>query len=209
MTTYTDGIGQLRCNGCLALAEHCHCPPSHPKGWRPMFAPNTPMVLSNVEFTTEVVDEETRRIVVCTFNVVPFTAELAEDLHVRSVLFDATTGQPKEAIEAVVLSVDAPLQLMTFAMAPDQTDLRIQMPDAQIESKLRVKIKHDRDPLMVEAALKVSFHYPSATDLLYIANGVNDTHYMTFEPMQGDLLDATVHDGGDGVELRPGVFAEH
>ena len=170
-----------------------------------MFTPNTPMVLSNVEFTTEVVDEETRRIVVCTFNLAPFTPQHAEDLHVRSVLFDATTGQPKEAIETIVLAVDAPLQLMTFAMAPDQTDRRIQMPNAQIESKLRAKIKHDRDPLMVEASLKVSFHYPSASELLYIANGVNDTHYMSFEPMQGDLLD----DAPAGDELRPGVYAEH
>jgi hypothetical protein len=170
-----------------------------------MFSPNTPMVLTDVTFTTEVIDEETRRIVVCTFNIVPFTAAQAEDLHVRSVLFDATTGQPKEAIETIVVHVDLPLQLMSWAMAPDQTDKRIIINDAQLESKVRAKVKRDRDPLMVDATFRISFHYPTAAELLYIANGVNDTHYMTFEPAQGDLLDAS----DDSEELRPGVFAEH
>ena len=38
-----------------------------------MFAPDTPMTLTDVTFTTEVVDEETRRVVVCTFAIAPFT----------------------------------------------------------------------------------------------------------------------------------------
>jgi hypothetical protein len=169
-----------------------------------MFAPNTPMTLTDVTFTTEVVDEETRRIVVCTFNMVPFTPLQADDLHVRSVLFDATTSQPKDAIETIVLHVDMPLQQMAFSMAPDQTDVRIIIQDAQLEPKIRAKVKRDRDPLMVDASLKISFHYPTATELLYIANGVNDTHYMTFTPVQPDLLDTI-----DDAELRPGIFAEH
>jgi len=204
MKTYCDGIGALRCEGCLALVADCHC--ARPKGHRPMFAPNTPMTLTDVTFTTETIDEETRRIVVCTFAIIPFTGAQAEDLHVRSLLFDATTGQPKEAIETIVLHVDMPLQRMAFAMAPDQTDMRIVIEHAQVEPKLRAKVKRDRDPLMIEASLKVSFHYPTGDELLYIANGVNDTHYMTFEPEQGDLLDDADEQGD---ELRPGVFAEH
>ena len=172
-----------------------------------MFAPNTPMTLTDVRFTTEVIDEETRRIVECTFNIVPFTPAHAEDLHVRSVLFDATTSQPKEAIESTVLYVDMPLQQMTFAMAPDQVDTRIVIQDAKVESKVRAKVKRDRDPLMVDASFKISFHYPTANELLYIANGVNDTHYMTFEPVQRDLLGDADEPAAD--ELRPGVFAEH
>jgi len=167
-----------------------------------MFAPNTPMTLTDVTFTTEVVDEETRRIVVCTFHMEPFTGVQAEDLHVRSLLFDATTGLPKEAIETIVLHVDLPLQRMAFAMAPDHLNMRIIVDDVKLEPKIRAKVKRDRDPLMVDATLKLSFHYPSASDLLYIANGVDDVHYMTFEPMQRDLLDTP-------DEVRPGVFAEH
>jgi hypothetical protein len=188
-----------------------------------MFAPDTPMTLSDVTFTTEEVDEETRRIVVCTFGIVPFTGAQADALNVRSLLFDATTGQPKEAIETIVLNIDMPLQRLTFAMAPDQEDRRIVLPNVKIETKLRAKVKRDRDPLMVDAVLKISFHYPSAAELLYIANGVNDTHYLTFESEQGDLLTAVEPDAAPprrtrgrsalpvdaGDELRPGVHAEH
>jgi hypothetical protein len=188
-----------------------------------MFAPDTPMTLTDVTFTTEEVDEETRRIVVCTFGIVPFTSAQADALLVRSLLFDATTGQPKEAIETIVLNIDMPLQRLTFAMAPDQADRRVVLANVKIESKLRAKVKRDRDPLMVDATLKISFHYPSAAELLYIANGVNDTHYLTFEPEQGDLLTAETDDApaapapkrrgrtivASGDELRPGVHAEH
>jgi hypothetical protein len=186
-----------------------------------MFAPDTPMTLSDVTFTTEEIDEETRRVVVCTFGIVPFTGAQAEALCVRSLLFDQTSGQPKEAIETIVLNIDMPLQRLTFAMAPDQADRRIVLANVKIESKLRAKVKRDRDPLMVDAVLKVSFHYPSAAELLYIANGVNDTHYLTFEPEQGDLLTAETEPVAppkrrrgappvaEGDELRPGVHAEH
>jgi hypothetical protein len=188
-----------------------------------MFAPDTPMTLTDVTFTTEEVDEETRRIVVCTFGIVPFTGAQADALNVRSLLFDLASGQPKEAIETIVLNIDMPLQRLTFAMAPDQADRRIVLPNVKIESKLRAKVKRDRDPMMVDAVLKVSFHYPTAAELLYIANGVNDTHYLTFEPEQGDLL-TTEADApaapprrrgrgappmAEGDELRPGVHAEH
>src|SRR5262245_7409996 len=93
-------------------------------------------------------------------------------------------------------------QRLTFAMAPDQAHRRIVIDDVQIEEKLRAKIKHDRDPIVVEATLKISFRYPTADELLYIANGVNDVHYLTFEDMQRVLP-------LQGEELRPGVHAQH
>lgn len=168
-----------------------------------MFQPNTPMTLTDVTFTTEEIDKEVRRVVVCTFAIVPFTGVQADALNVRSLLFDATTGTPKEAIETIVLHIAMPLQRMTWAMAPDQTDRRIVFEAVKIEEKLRAKVKRDRDPLMVDATLKVSFSYPTAAELLYIANGVNDTHYVTFEEEQRDLLTSDVD------EVRPGVVAMH
>ena len=153
-----------------------------------MFAPNTPMTLTDVTFTTEEVDEETRRVVVCTFALAPFTPAQASALNVKSLLFDSSSGRPKEAIETIVLHIAVPLQRVTFAMAPDQTDRRIVFDSVKIEEKLRAKVKRDRDPLTVEAVLKLSFRYPDADELLYIANGVLDTHYLTFEAEQGDLL---------------------
>lgn len=155
-----------------------------------MFAPDTPMTLTDVTFTTEVEDEETRRIVICTFALVPFTSAHAEALNIRSLLFDASSGTLKPAIEAVVALISMEDQRLTFAMTPDQQDRRIVLPNVRIEEKLRAKVKHDREPAACEAVLKISFAYPTPDVLMYIANGVNDTHYLTFEAEQGDLLTA-------------------
>jgi len=197
-----------------------HCPgDARRTERRTMFTEDTPMRLKKVTFTTEVVDEETRRVVVCTFGIAPFTAAHATELNIKSLVFDAQ-GQPKQAIESVVLRVSVPLQQLTFAMAPDQEERRVVLRTVEIDPQVRVKIKQDRDPAEVEATLKVNFVYPTADELLYIANGVNDTHYLTFEPEQGDLLTAPADDaprrrkkanGGapTGEELRPGVYGEH
>ena len=167
----------------------------------PMFAPDSPMTLTDVTFTTEEVDKEVHRVVECAFAIAPLTPDAAAALDVEGFLFDGDTRRPLEAIETIVLNIAMPQQKLTFAMAPDQTDRRIVLRDVTIEPKLRAKVKHDRDPIVVEAVLKVTFRYPTADELLYIANGVNDVHYLTFEDMQLDLP--------LGEELRPGVHAEH
>jgi hypothetical protein len=189
-----------------------------------MFSSNTPATLTDVTFTTEEVDDETRRVVVCTFVLSPFTPAQAGALNVRSLLFEAATSLPKAALDTAILSVSMPLQRLTLAMAPDQGG-GIVFEDVQWTEKLRVKTKRDRDPVTCDATFKVNFRYPSATDLLALANGVNDQHYLTFEPTQGDLLttEAQVAEtpprrgrrrGGaapieSGDELRPGTHAEH
>lgn len=190
-----------------------------------MFTPDTPMMLNSVTFTSEVVDDESRRVVVCDFLLSPFTGAQAEALNVRSLLFDSS-GQPKTAIETVVLNITVPPQHVTFAMAPDQAERRIAFDAVQIAEKLRVKVKRDRESPVCEATLKVSFRYPAADELLYVANGVKDTHYLTFEQEQGDLLTTTGEVEEDnavrhtprrhpravpaaGDEVRPGVHAEH
>lgn len=183
-----------------------------------MFPANTPMTLAGVNFTTEVVDDETRRIVECTFKLSPFTPTQAEALNVRSLLFEAGSSLLKPAIDAAVLQIAVPVQRLTFAMAPDQVG-RIIFDDVKVDEKLRIKVKRDRDPVVCDATLKVNFRYPSADDLLYVASGVNDTHYLTFAPLQGALgltpesepqpprLRQRPIEAGD--ELRPGVHAEH
>lgn len=154
-----------------------------------MFAPDTPMVLASVSFGTEVIDEETRRVVECVFHIAPFTAAQAEALNIRSVLFDSS-GSPKPALETLVANISVEDQRLTFAMTPDQTERRIILANVEIDGKLRAKVKRDREPSVCEAVMKILFAYPTADQLLYIANGVNDTHYLTFEPEQGDLLTA-------------------
>ena len=161
------------------------------------------MTLTKVTFTTETEDEETRRIVVCTFALAPFTYAMADDLNIRTVLFDGPgngTGNLKSAIETVVAHIDMPDQRLSFAMAPDQGERRIVLPNVSIEDQVKAKVKRDREPAVCEATIKVSFAYPTADQLLYIANGVNDTHYLTFEPEQFDLLQAE----DDGEPIRRG-----
>lgn len=165
-----------------------------------MFSPETPMTLTDVTFTTEVEDEETRRIVVCTFAIAPFTPAHADDLNVRSLLFDSSTGLLKPAIETVVLNISAPDQRLTFRMVPDARPSLV-LPNVAIDEKLRAKVKRDREPSVCEAILKISFAYPTAEQLLYIASGVNETHWLTFEPEQGDLLAPGVAQD-DGEVLR-------
>lgn len=181
-----------------------------------MFPPSTPTTLANVTFTTEDTDDGARRIVVMTFTLAPFTTAQAEAVAVRSLLF-ASNGRPKEAIESAILHIDLPLQRLTFAMAPDQTETRIVFADVQVESQWKIKINQATEA--VQASFKATMAYPTATDLLYLASGVGDTHYLTFEPEQGDLLTAVPADAPPrrrgmsavdrGDELRPGVHAEH
>lgn len=220
---YTPKDRRAHARTVKALAQNAPPPapdPPQPKKGRPMFAPDTPMTLKKVTFTTETVDEETRRVVVCTFGLAPFTTEHATDLMIKSLVFDGN-GRPKDAIESVLLRVDVPLQQLTFAMAPDQEERRIVLRTVQVEAQMRVKIKQDREPAEVEATLRVNFVYPSADELLYIANGVNDLHYLTFEAEQGDLLTSEEDSAGTpparrrkgtaptGDLLRPGVYSEH
>ena len=131
-----------------------------------MFAPDTPMTLTDVTFTTEVEDEETRRIVVCTFALLPFTAQQAEALNIRSLLFDASTGTLKPAVAAVTAIIAQEDQRLTFAMTPDQKDRRIVLPNVRIEDKLKAKVKQDREPVVCEATIKISLVYPTAEQLL-------------------------------------------
>jgi hypothetical protein len=192
------------------------------------FPANTPLTLAAVTFTTEELEEERKRVMVMTWTIGPFTPALAEALNVRSLIYSG--GQVKDAIESMVIATAVPLQRLTFAMAPDQVERRIVLRDVVVLERLRVKVNHDRDPVEVVATLKTSAPFPDAETLMYLANGVTDTHYLTFEAEQGDLLTAVEEDAAPapprrpvrrrplvgpekaieaGEELRPGVHAEH
>lgn len=166
-----------------------------------MFPAKTPMMLTDVTFTTEVEDEETHRIVVCTFAIAPFTVAHADALNLRTVLFEASSGEPRHALDAVVCSIAVEDQRLSFYAVPDIDRPSLVLPNVRIEDKLRAKIKHDREPLSVDAVLKVSFQYPTAEQLLIIASGVNETHWLTFEPEQGDLL--TAEDDAEPIRRPP------
>lgn len=155
-----------------------------------MFAAHTAMTLTSVCFTTEVEDEETRRVVECALKIAPFTIAHADDLNLRTLMFDSSTGTLKPALDQIVASIAVPEQRLTWARSPEAAAQHVILPCVRIEGKLRAKVKLDREPPTCEAVLKISFQYPTADDLLQLAGAVNDVIYVTFEPEQGDLLTA-------------------
>jgi hypothetical protein len=141
-------------------------------------------------FKTEVGDdEELHRVVVATLLIAPFTLAHADDLNMRTLLYDSSTGTPKEAIESLVVHIAVPDQQLALARIPG-ADPFLVLPCVAVEDKLRVRLKHDRDPIACEATIRVSCLYPHADALLALASVVNDTLYCTFTSVQLDLLTA-------------------
>jgi hypothetical protein len=161
-----------------------------------MFLPDTPVTLAGVCFRVEVLDdEEAHRICVCTLALSPFTGAHADALNMRSLLFDHA-GMLKESIAALTVNIAIPDQQLSLAALPESTR-RIVLPSVRIGEKLRVSVKQDRDPVVCEATMKVSFLYPSPDVLAFVANAVADTLFATFAPEQRDLL--TAEDDGEVV----------
>jgi hypothetical protein len=154
-----------------------------------MFARDTSMTLTDVFFTTETEDDETRRVVGCAFKLSPLTAAHAEALGVRTVLFETSSGALRPVLDAAVLQIAVEDQRLSLAKVPG-VHAPLVIPNVRIERLLRVKVKHDREPVACDAVLKVTFSYPDADALLTLASAVGDTLFVTFEPEQGDLLTA-------------------
>lgn len=175
------------------LRTFCFPPPAaeatpvhKPRTRGSMLKPDTPMYLRDVTFGTEKLSDETKKIVTCIFMLQPFTREQAEDLNVHSELFEISTGEPKAVVESVTLHLSVPLQRMSFAKAPELKRKSLTVDNVAIGGHL--KIRRDKEGPVYAATLSASFYYPSGDELLYIANGVNEQHFMTFASQQGDML---------------------
>jgi hypothetical protein len=153
-----------------------------------MFLDPIALVLKNVNLGVEVTDDETHRVVECTFELAPFTPAHAEAFAVKSLLFGGD-GLPKPNMDAATLKLSEPLQRVTWHAAPDAPP-RIVTLDTRVDAKLHVKLKSDREPACYTATLKLNFPYPTAEDLLYVASGLKDQHTLLFEPMTGELYAA-------------------
>jgi hypothetical protein len=152
-----------------------------------MLKPKTAAYLEDVTFRSEAIGDETKKLVVCSFQLQPFTSEQAETLGVMQELFSVSDGEPKRVIESITLHLDEPLQRLSFARAPDVAPSLV-ISDVKVSPHL--KVRRDKEGPVLAALLKVSFYYPTGAELLFIANGVNEQHFLTFEPQQGDLLGA-------------------
>lgn len=145
-----------------------------------MFEARTPLYLRDVTFKIEEGKEESRKVVVCSFMVQPFTAAMAENLGIKSRLFNASTGEPDPVVKALEAAIAVPEQRIEFAMAPDAGRDAVTLPNCRISKTIR--IMRDKEGPVFRATFSASSAYPAAKDLLFLAHHINDQHYMTFTP---------------------------
>jgi len=164
-----------------------------------MFKPNTALYMRDLTFKTETIDSETRKIVVIAFMSQPFQKDMANELNIGRHLFSLETGDPLDDIISVDLAIATPLQTMTLKMAPDQPSARIIIPDVQISKKITVR--RDKEGPVLAATFTASFRYPDGDTLLYLANGVNNQHFVTFEQQQAEMFPEGGKQPGDGQRV--------
>jgi hypothetical protein len=150
-----------------------------------MFRPNTPLYLRDVTFGTEKIDDTTKKIVTCVFMVQPFTRELAATVEMQNRLFGVSDGEPLPDVLRAELAGPAGLMQMQFRMAPDQSRTSLVVRNVKIGT---FKVRKDKEGPVYAAEFKASFFYPDPKELMFLANGVNEQHFVTFEAEQGDML---------------------
>lgn len=156
------------------------------KGFPPMFKANTPLYLRDLTFKTETIDQETRKIVVCSFMAQPFTPEMATDLDIRNRIFSAGTAEPLPDVLEAKIAITVQLQTMTLKMAPDAPSERIKIPDVQFSKT--ISVAKDKEGPVMRGNFSASFRYPDGETLLYLANAVNQQLFVTFDVQQGKLI---------------------
>ncbi len=155
-----------------------------------------PMYLRDVTFKTETLDGETRRIVALAFKLEPFTKEMANSLNIASHLFSADSGEPYGDFISGTYGISVPLQTLDVSPAPDANP-SLELRDVRVAGSIAVR--KDKENPVLSANLSVSFPYPEAKELLFLAMNVNNQLFNTFDNQQAGLgLDAP-----DAPELRP------
>lgn len=153
-----------------------------------MLKPNTPIYLKDVTFTSETVDQETRRVCRLSFRIAPFGAELAQTLgdEVRRHLFKTTDGGAVDNIKEVKFTLTQQLQEMRLKFAADATRDAIVIADVRVSPELRVR--KDKETPTFEANFMVDFSYPTAPDLLSLVANINNQLIATFNDQQTNML---------------------
>jgi hypothetical protein len=166
-----------------------------------MFNPRTPLYLRDVTFRVKDVNGENKKVVDCQFMIQPFKPEMAEELGLRSRLFNMSTGEPDPTIQSAELRINVPLQMLSIAMAPDSGEDRLALRHVRVSSTIRVR--RDKEGPVYAATFRVDFDYPTPNELLYLAHGINDQHFCTFATEQDSMLD----DEGDEPAAGAGESA--
>lgn len=145
------------------------------------------MVLKDVRFKTETVDDEERKVVVLALEIAPLGKKLAETL-APGVVAKVFNGDAKPAEDFAGCEVKLHADLVSAQIRKtSDSDPSVELVDVQLGRTL--KLKADDEDRYV-AALSASFRYPSAKDLLTIANAVGTQVWISMQTQQGSLLEA-------------------
>lgn len=151
-----------------------------------MFNANTPMRLTGCAGKQVKDGKERRRVLVLSFQLQPFTPEMAEDLHIKSRLFSSRSGEPLPDVLTTTLAISNPLQRVQIRSAPDVPQATVTLQDAEIAPKITVR--KDKEGPVYSATLVVVADYPSGDNLLYLMQRVTEQFFVTLESEQGDML---------------------
>lgn len=154
-----------------------------------MFAEKTPMRLTGCNGkTTKNADGERQRIVVLTFQLQPFTAEMAGDLNVKARLFAVGDGNPLPDVASAALRIDAAPQRLRIFEVPD-----IEKPSAEsigVRVAPLVRVRSDKEGPVYSATVSLELAYPTADELLWLFHRVTDQVFVTLEAEQSQLFSA-------------------
>lgn len=153
-----------------------------------MFGEHTPMRLLGCNGKAIREKDERRRVLVLSFQLQPFTPEMADDLNVKGRLFSSLDGEPLKDVISATLAIAAPPQRVDIRLAPDQPRPSVELYAAQLQPKLT--IRKDREGPVYSATIYIVSDYPSGDNLLLLMQRVTEQFFVTLAPEQGDMLTA-------------------
>lgn len=165
-----------------------------------MFAARTGFYLRDVSSREEKEEDgTTRKCMVLSMQLQPFTADQANELNIKTRLFDSR-GEAHPDVLNATLSVDVHgLQSVTFFRAPDaEMPQSLTLRNVTVESKAKVR-KDGETPQYSAGFILVTDGMPGKDALLYLFEGQSEQHFLTFESEQGDLLE----NGEQAAERAP------
>lgn len=156
-----------------------------------MFETKVPIYLADLAFKIDRAVEDRPRVVVCSCVIQPFTRELADDVApgVAGRLF-TRDGEPAPDLLSAKVAVSVPLQRVRWYDTPDSPRPVLDLADTTVGRDVRVR--KDGETPHYAGTFSLQFPYPTAKELLTLANRVNTQFWLEFEAQQVPLeLDTT------------------
>lgn len=159
-----------------------------------MFAKNTPMRLIGCAGKQIKDGSDRRRVLVLSFQLQPFTIEMASDLDIARHLF-GRGGDPLPDVLATTLAIVTPVLKVSIRSAPDLPQATVIIDDAECSPK--IVVRKDKEGPVYSATLVLIADYPKGDDLLFLMQRVTEQFFLTLEPGQGDLLERASREPDD------------